>query len=233
MSAEFIFPPPPCPSVAIAQDARRFPVRRIFCIALNYAAHAREMGKEPAKGGESPVFFAKPADAVVESGATIPYPTLTNDLHHEIELVVALGRGGADIPAAEALDCVFGYAAGVDLTRRDLQTAARNAGRPWDMSKGFDHSAPIGAIRPAAEIGHPTHGRIALAVNGVLRQAGDLGDLIWSVPEIIAALSKNVALAPGDLIFTGTPSGVGPLIPGDRVDGEVEHVGSVAVSIGK
>lgn len=233
MSAEFIFPPPPCPSVAIAQDARRFPVRRIFCIALNYAAHAREMGKEPAKGGESPVFFAKPADAVVESGATIPYPTLTNDLHHEIELVVALGRGGADIPAAEALDCVFGYAAGVDLTRRDLQTAARNAGRPWDMSKGFDHSAPIGAIRPVAEIGHPTHGRIALAVNGILRQAGDLGDLIWSVPEIIAALSKNVALAPGDLIFTGTPSGVGPLIPGDRVDGEVEHVGSVAVSIGK
>ncbi|MBI1980991.1 MAG: fumarylacetoacetate hydrolase family protein [Methylocystis sp.] len=235
MSAEFIFPPPPCPSVAVAQDARRFPVRRIFCIALNYAAHAREMGKEPAKdaGAEPPVFFAKPADAVVESGATIPYPTLTKDLHHEIELVVALGRGGADIPVAEALDCVFGYAAGVDLTRRDLQTAARNAGRPWDMSKGFDHSAPIGAIRPVAEIGHPTHGRIALAVNGVLRQAGDLGDLIWSVPEIIAALSRNVALAPGDLIFTGTPSGVGPLIPGDRVDGEVERVGSVAVSIGK
>jgi fumarylpyruvate hydrolase len=233
MSAAFIFPPPPWPSVAIAKDARRFPVRRIFCIALNYAAHAREMGKEPAKSGEPPVFFAKPADAVVESGATIPYPTLTNDFHHEIELVAALGRGGADIPVDQALDCVFGYAAGIDLTRRDLQAAARHAGRPWDMSKGFDRSAPIGAIRPAAEIGHPAQGRIALSVNGVLRQAGDLGDLIWSVPDIIAALSRNVALAPGDLIFTGTPSGVGPLLPGDHVEGEVEHVGSVAISIGK
>ncbi|MGD9658953.1 MAG: fumarylacetoacetate hydrolase family protein [Methylocystis sp.] len=233
MGIEFIFPPPPCPSVAIAKDARRFPVRRIFCVALNYAAHAREMGKEPAKGGEPPVFFAKPADAVVESGATIPYPTLTNDFHHEIELVAALSRGGSDIPADEALDCVFGYAAGIDLTRRDLQTAARNAGRPWDMSKGFDHSAPVGAIRPVAEIGHPAQRRIALSVNGVLRQAGDLGDLIWSVPEIIAALSRNVALAAGDLIFTGTPSGVGPLLAGDRVEGEVEDVGSVAISIGK
>ena len=235
MSADFIFPPPPCPSVAIAQDARRFPVRRIFCIALNYAAHAREMGKEPAKGGggEPPVFFSKPADALVESSATIPYPTLTSDLHHEIELVAALSSGGADIPAARALDCVFGYAAGIDLTRRDLQTAARNAGRPWDMSKGFDHSAPIGAIRPVAEIGHPTRGRIALTVNGVLRQDGDLSDLIWSVPEIIAALSRNVALAPGDLIFTGTPSGVGPLLAGDRAEGDVEGVGSVVVSIGK
>ncbi len=235
MPAAFIFPPPAWPSVAIARDARRFPVRRIFCIALNYAAHAREMGKEPAKGGggEPPVFFSKPADAVVESGATIPYPSLTSDLHHEIELVAALGRGGADIPVEQALDCVFGYAAGIDLTRRDLQTAARNAGRPWDMSKGFDHSAPIGAISPVAEIGHPTRGPIALSVNGVLRQCGDLSDLIWSVPEIIAALSRNVALEPGDLIFTGTPSGVGPLLPGDHVHGEVEHVGSVAVSIGK
>ncbi len=233
MSAAFIFPPPTWPSVAIAHDARRFPVRRIFCVALNYAAHAREMGKEPAKGGEPPVFFAKPADAVVESGATIPYPSLTSDLHHEIELVAALSHGGANIPAGQALDCVFGYAAGIDLTRRDLQTAARNAGRPWDMSKGFDHSAPIGAISPVAKIGHPARGRIALSVNGVLRQAGDLGDLIWSVAEIIAALSRNVALAPGDLIFTGTPSGVGPLLPGDHVHGEVEHVGSVAVSIGK
>jgi fumarylpyruvate hydrolase len=235
MSAAFIFPPPPWPSVAIAHDARRFPVRRIFCIALNYAAHAREMGKEPAKdaSAEPPVFFAKPADAVVESGATIPYPTLTNDFHHEIELVAALGRGGADIPAGQALNCVFGYAAGIDLTRRDLQAAARNAGRPWDMSKGFDYSAPIGAIRPVAAIGHPARGRIALSVNGVVRQAGDLSDLIWSVPDIIAALSRNVALAPGDLIFTGTPSGVGPLLPGDRVEGEVEHVGTVAVSIGK
>ncbi|WP_292527870.1 fumarylacetoacetate hydrolase family protein [Methylocystis sp.] len=235
MSAAFIFPPPLWPSVAIAHDPRRFPVRRIFCIALNYAAHAREMGKEPAKdaSAEPPVFFTKPADAVVESGATIPYPTLTNDFHHEIELVAALGSGGADIPAGQALNCVFGYAAGIDLTRRDLQATARNAGRPWDMSKGFDYSAPIGTIRPVAAIGHPARGRIALSVNGVVRQAGDLSDLIWSVADIIAALSRNVALAPGDLIFTGTPSGVGPLLPGDRVEGEVEHVGTVAVSIGK
>ena len=232
MPADHMFPLA-VPSVAIAGDSRRFPVRRIFCVALNYAAHAREMGKEPKDGkpAEPPFFFTKPADAIVESGAAIPYPGLTKNLHHEIELVAALHKGGADIPAAQALGCVFGYAAGIDLTRRDLQTEARNAGRPWDMSKGFDHSAPIGAIRPAAQIGHPATGRIALSVNGAARQQGDLSDMIWGVADIIAALSRFVALAPGDLIFTGTPSGVGPLVPGDVAEGEIEGVGRVSVAI--
>jgi fumarylpyruvate hydrolase len=229
MSEKFIFTPPPRPSVAVEGDERRFPLRRIFCVAMNYAAHAREMGKEP--GREPPFFFSKPADAVVASGSVIPFPSQTENLHHEIELVAALGAGGADIPAERALDHVFGYAAGVDLTRRDLQTAARNEGRPWDLSKGFDNSAPIGAIRPAKLCGHPGAGRIALSVNGALRQEGDLADMIASVAEVIATLSRFVALAPGDLIFTGTPSGVGPLRPGDHVEGLVEGVGSVSFSL--
>ncbi|WP_457798658.1 fumarylacetoacetate hydrolase family protein [Methylocystis sp. S23] len=228
MQASFVFPPPPTPSVAVAGDARRFPVRRIFCVALNYAAHAREMGKEP--GAEPPFYFAKPADAVVEDGAVIPFPSLTDDLHHEIELVAALHAGGRDIAPARALDCVYGYAAGIDLTRRDLQSAARNSGKPWDFSKGFDHSAPIGAIRSAADIGHPAMGRIALAVNGAPRQQGDLSDMIWTLPQIIADISRYVALAPGDLIFTGTPSGVSAMRPGDRAEGEIEGVGSIRVA---
>jgi fumarylpyruvate hydrolase len=226
--SDYVFPPPPRPSVAVAGDTRRFPVRRIFCIALNYAAHAREMGKEP--GAEPPFFFAKPADAVVEDGATIPFPSLTQDLHHEIELVAALSSGGTDISPLRALDCVFGYAAGIDLTRRDLQSAARKAGKPWDMSKGFDNSAPMGAIRPASEIGHPSRGRIALAVNGDLRQESNLSDMIWGLPQIISILSTYVALAPGDLVFTGTPAGVAALRPGDRAEGHIEGVGSVAVA---
>lgn len=226
-----VFPPPPTPSVAVAGDARRFPVRRIFCVALNYADHAREMGKDP--GAEPPFFFTKPADAVVADGETIPFPGLTQNLHHEIELVAALQSGGSDIAAGRALDCVYGYAAGIDLTRRDMQTAARNAGRPWDMSKGFDNSAPIGAIRKASDIGHPARGRIALSVNGVVRQQGDLCDMIWSLPQIIAAISTYVALAPGDLIFTGTPSGVGALQPGDTAEGEIAGVGTVRVTFAK
>jgi fumarylpyruvate hydrolase len=206
-------------------------VRRIFCVALNYADHAREMGKDP--GAEPPFFFTKPADAVVADGAAIPFPTLTDDLHHEIELVAALKSGGENIDPARALDCVYGYAAGIDLTRRDLQSAARKAGRPWDMSKGFDNSAPIGAIRKAAEIGHPASGRIALSVNGAIRQQGDLSDMIWSLPQIIAALSTNVALAAGDLIFTGTPSGVGAMRPGDTAEGEIAGVGSVRVTLAR
>lgn len=228
MLEAFVVPPPPPPSVAVAGDARRFPLRRIFCVALNYAAHAREMGKDP--GAEPPFFFTKPADAVVADGATTPFPSLTDNLHHEIELVAALRSGGADIAPERALDCVFGYAAGIDLTRRDMQSAARNAGRPWDMSKGFDNSAPIGAIQPAGKIGHPTRGRIALSVNGQLRQQGDLSDMIWSLPRIIADLSRHVALAPGDLIFTGTPPGVGALRPGDTAEGEIEGVGTVRVA---
>ncbi len=230
MSDAFIFTPPPRPFVAIEGDARRFPVRRIFCVALNYAAHAREMGKEPDR--EPPFFFSKPADAIVADGSVIPYPSMTENLHHEIELVAAIGAGGADIAVERANDHVFGYAAGVDLTRRDLQTAARNQGRPWDLSKGFDRSAPIGAIRPVAAVGHPSRGRIELSVNGTTKQDGDLADMIWGVPEIIASLSAYVALAPGDLIFTGTPAGVGPLRPGDRVRGSVAGVGDISFSIG-
>ncbi|MCX7899953.1 MAG: fumarylacetoacetate hydrolase family protein [Methylocystis sp.] len=225
----FVLAPPPRASVAVSGDDRRFAVRRIFCVALNYADHAREMGKAPA----APFFFTKPADAVIDSGAAIPYPSMTQDLHHEIELVAALQSGGEDIAPAQALDCVFGYAAGIDLTRRDLQTAARDAGRPWDFSKGFDHSAPIGALRRVAEIGHPAKGRIALSVNGALRQQGDLADMIASTAEIIAEISRFASLASGDLIFTGTPAGVGPLAPGDVAEGEIEGVGAVRVAIGK
>jgi fumarylpyruvate hydrolase len=226
---QFIFPPRPRPSVAIDGDARRFPVRRIFCIALNYAAHAQEMGKSPER--ESPFFFTKPADAIVSDGSVIPYPSKTKNLQHEIELVAAIGESGSDIKVESALDHVFGYAAGIDLTRRDLQTSARNQGRPWDLSKGFDRSAPIGAIRPANAIGHPRQGRIELSVNGALKQKGDLADMIWGVAEIIAFLSAYVALEPGDLIFTGTPAGVAPLKPGDAATGSIAGVGEVSVAI--
>ena len=231
MAEDFVIPPPPRVSAAINGTTMRFPLRRIFCVALNYADHAREMGKEATR--DEPFFFAKPADALVADGAVIPYPPQTGDFHHEIELVAVLQSGGPNIPAGTALDCVYGYAAGIDLTRRDLQAAARAVGRPWDMSKGFDLSAPLGAIRPAAEIGHPARGRIALSVNGTPRQQGDLADMIHPVAGIIAALSRYVALAPGDLIFTGTPAGVGPLRPGDRVAGAIEGVGTVSLTIEK
>ncbi len=227
---DYVFPPLPRPALAISGSPYLFPVRRIFCIALNYADHAREMGKEPSR--ESPFFFAKPADAIVANGVTIPYPTMTANLHHEVELVAALGSGGADIPVAHALEHVFGYAAGIDLTRRDLQTEARNLGRPWDLSKGFDNSAPIGLLARASDIGHPSRGRISLAVNGLVRQKGDLSDMIFGTAEIIAHLSRYVTLAGGDLIFTGTPAGVGPLVSGDWTVAEIQGVGSVAVTIG-
>lgn len=227
--ARFLFPPGATPTVAIDGDARRFPVRRIFCVGLNYADHAREMGKDP--GAESPFFFTKPADAVVASGATIPYPPQTNDFHYEIELVAALRSGGANIAREEALAHVFGYAAGIDLTRRDLQKRARNEGKPWDFAKGFDLSAPLGAIRPAAVIGHPRAGRITLAVNGATRQDGDIADMILDTAAVIAEISRYVALAAGDLIFTGTPAGVGPLVPGDHAAGSVAGVGTVETRI--
>ncbi|MGA9601751.1 MAG: fumarylacetoacetate hydrolase family protein [Methylocystis sp.] len=226
--AEFLFSLPR-PSVRIEGQALRFPVRRIWCVGLNYAAHAREMGKDP--NLERPFFFSKPADAVVESGAAIPYASRTDNLHYEIELVAALHSGGAEIPRDRALDHVFGYAAGIDLTRRDLQKAARDEGKPWDLAKGFDQSAPLGVIRPASKIGHPTAGRIALAVNGAIRQQGDLSDMILDTAGIIAELSRYVRLEAGDLIFTGTPEGVGPLRPGDVAEGEIEKVGSVRVEI--
>lgn len=217
------------PCVPVHGSDAAFPVHRIYCVGQNYAAHAREMGGNPER--EPPFYFMKPADAVVPDGVTLPYPPRTADLHHEIELVVAIGRGGRDIPAADAPSHVFGYAVGIDLTRRDLQAEAKKRGRPWDTAKGFDGSAPLSAIRPASEVGHPREGRIWLAVNGALRQDGDIGDLVWTVEEAIAELSTLFALAPGDLLFTGTPAGVGPLVPGDRVTGGVEGLGEIGIAI--
>jgi fumarylpyruvate hydrolase len=217
--------------VEIKGRAARFPVRRIFCVGRNYAAHAREMGKDPER--EAPFFFSKPADALVPNNATIPYPPRTGNLHHEIELVVALNKAGKNIAVANALDHVYGYAVGNDLTRRDLQFEARDKGRPWDTGKAFDRSAPITAIRPATECGHPRSGRIWLKVNGELRQEGNIADLIWSVPEIIAELSTLFELAPGDLIYTGTPAGVSALHAGDRIEGGVDGLEILITTIGR
>ncbi|WP_048862917.1 fumarylacetoacetate hydrolase family protein [Acidisphaera rubrifaciens] len=219
-----VLPPPPTVAIPVAGGGT-FPVRRVFCVGRNYAAHAREMGGDPNR--EPPFFFTKPADALLTGGADMPYPPATADLHHEMELVVALGRGGAAIAEDAALDHVWGYAAGLDMTRRDIQAQAKKDGRPWDMAKGFDHSAPIGLLHPAAVIGHPARGRIALSVNGTQRQSGDLADQIWRVPEVVAFLSRLVTLAPGDLIFTGTPEGVAAAVRGDLLEGEIEGVGTV------
>jgi fumarylpyruvate hydrolase len=218
----YAFAPRPPVSVAIEGTSERFPVHRIYCVGRNYADHAREMGSDPRR--ESPVFFMKPADAVVESGATVPYPPRTTNFHHEIELVVALGKGGREIPADRALEYVFGYAVGNDFTRRDLQQNSRAAGLPWDTGKGFDHSAAISAIRPASR-GHVTAGRIWLTVNGRSRQQADISDMIWPVSEVIAELSTLFELAAGDLIYTGTPAGVGALRKADRVEGGIDGVG--------
>jgi len=214
--SEFAFPPPPPPAVAI-EGGGRFPVHRIYCVGRNYADHVREMGSQPTP----PFFFMKPADALVANGAAIPFPPRTANLHFEIELVVAIGRDGRDIAAASALSHVFGYAAGNDLTRRDLQAAAKQGGLPWDAGKGFDHSAPVAAIRPAAR-GHLERGRIWLTVNGETRQESDLALMLTPVPELIAELSRLYELKAGDLIFTGTPAGVGPVQAGDRLAGGIE-----------
>ena len=216
---DYAFSPPALPSAAIAGISQRFPIHRIYCVGRNYAEHVKEMGGEV--GREPPVFFTKPADALMANDAAIPYPSRTSNLHHEIELVVAIGRGGRDIQKDRALEHIFGYATGNDLTRRDLQAASKKKGQPWDTSKAFDHSAPLAAIRPAAQ-GHLAKGRIWLAVNGQVRQDSDIEEMIWTVPEVIAELSILFELKPGDLIFTGTPSGVGALNPGDRVEGGIE-----------
>jgi fumarylpyruvate hydrolase len=228
-STALLFEAPPQPSIPVSGAAARFPVHRIYCVGRNYAAHAREMGKDPER--EPPFFFLKPADAIVAGGGRLPYPPGTSNLHHEIELVVAIHKGGRDIAVDRALDHVFGYAVGLDMTRRDLQLAARDLGRPWDFGKAFDQSAPVTAIQPAAVRGHVSRGRITLEVNGELRQQGDVSDLIWSVPETIAFLSQYYALQPGDLIFTGTPAGVGAVVRGDRLKGAVEGVAELSVEI--
>jgi len=215
------------PSVPVAGSDALFPVRRIWCVGRNYADHAREMGSDPDR--EPPFFFAKPADSVVPGGGVLPFPSATKDLHHEVELVVAMGAGGVDISAERALGCVFGYAVGLDMTRRDLQAEAKRAGRPWALAKGFDQSCPISAIQPVSAVGHPSRGRLTLSVNGVLRQQGDLRDMIWSTAEAIAFLSRFVALAPGDLLMTGTPAGVGAVLAGDLLVGECEGIGRIEV----
>jgi fumarylpyruvate hydrolase len=226
--ADFVIPAPPVIAVPVAGGGA-FPVRRVYCVGRNYADHVREMGGDPTR--EDPSFFSKPNDALLTGGADLPYPPATNDLHHEMELVVAIGRGGADIPEEAALEHVWGYAAGLDMTRRDMQARLRKEGKTWDMAKGFDHSGPLGEIVPAASIGHPAHGRLELRVNGEVRQNSDLANMIWNVPGIIAHLSHLVRLAPGDLIFTGTPEGVAAVHRGDVLEGQIEGVGSVRTKI--
>ncbi|KAJ54876.1 fumarylacetoacetate hydrolase [Actibacterium mucosum KCTC 23349] len=223
----FVIDPAPAPSVAVEGSTARFPVRRIFCVGRNYAEHAREMGNDPDR--EPPFFFTKPGDAVVGDGARIAFPPATENLHFEGELVAAIGTGGADIARDAALSHVYGYAAGNDLTRRDLQAAAKAARRPWDMAKGFDNSAVCGAIVPAVE--HPTQARIRTEVNGEIRQDADIADMIWPLADVIAYLSGLVRLAPGDLIFTGTPAGVGALQRGDTCTVTVDGIGSASCTL--
>ena len=225
----YAFAPPPRVTAGIAGSDALFPVRRIWCVGRNYAAHAREMGYDPAR--EPPFFFGKPADALHPETEAVPFPSATRDFHHEVELVVALARGGRDIPAAAAQDAIFGYGIGIDWTRRDLQAEAKAQGKPWDAAKGFDHSATLGPLHPAAAVGHPASARIWLAVNGVLRQDADIATLIWSVPEVIASLSRLFEVRAGDLIYTGTPAGVGAVHRGDRIACGIEGLGEIETLI--
>jgi fumarylpyruvate hydrolase len=228
----FIFSPPPQAAALVAGTSARFPVRRVYCVGRNYEAHAREMGSS---GRELPFFFSKPADAVVPvaDGQTqeLPYPGETRNYHYEGELVVAIGKSGADIAVDQALEHVWGYAVGLDMTRRDLQAQMRDTGRPWEVSKAFDQSAPLAPIHPVAQVGHFGQGGIWLTVNGQPRQKSDVADMIWSVPEIVAQLSRYFRLEPGDLIYTGTPDGVGPVKPGDLIRIGIDRLGEMAVKI--
>jgi fumarylpyruvate hydrolase len=226
--ADFVFSPPAVVTIPVAGGGL-FPVRRVFCVGRNYAEHAREMGNDER---DPPFFFTKPADAVVTGGKDIPYPPQTSDFHHEIELVVAIGKGGANIAPENAQGHIFGYAAGLDMTRRDLQALAKKSGRPWDMAKGFDFSAPIGDIAPVSSIGHPADGAITLDVNGVNRQRGMLSEMTWDVNSVLTDLSRYVTLAPGDIIMTGTPAGVGAVVRGDLLEGRIEGIGTVTARIG-
>ena len=226
----YVFDAPKQASLPVRGSDRRFPIRRIFCVGRNYEAHAREMGKDPTR--EAPFFFTKPADAAVATPCSIPYPALTENLHHEIELVIAIGTGGADIAEQDVMDHVWGASVGIDLTRRDLQSEAKAMGRPWDWAKAFDNSAPMAPIVPIADVPSVEQGRIWLAVNGTTRQEADISDLIWSVREHVSILSRAMRLAPGDLVMTGTPAGVGAVVPGDVITGGVEGIGELTVTIG-
>jgi fumarylpyruvate hydrolase len=225
----YVFSPPPIPTLPVDGSDELFPVGRIFCVGRNYADHAREMGHDPHR--EPPFFFLKPGSAILPAGRDFPYPALTQNLHYEFELVAALATGGENIPAAEALRHIYGYAVGLDMTRRDLQDQAKALRRPWDAGKAFDHSAPCSRVVPAARIGHPERGAIWLDVNGQRAQSSDISALIWKVPEIIAQLSTLFTLVPGDLIFTGTPAGVGPVQRGDTLHGAVEGVAELTMRV--
>lgn len=223
----YVFPPAPQVVLPVAGSEAGFPVRRVYCVGQNYADHAIEMGSD---GRQPPFFFSKPADALVPAGDVV-YPPRTENLQHEVEMVIALGKGGANIEVNQALDCVFGYGLGLDLTRRDLQATAKEKKQPWDMGKGFDQSAPITAIHPVSQVGHPAAGAIWLKVNGDFKQQGDLAQMTWKVAEIIANLSTYVRLAPGDLIFSGTPSGVGTIVRGDVIESAIEGLGELKIRL--
>ena len=225
----FVIAPSPQAAIAVKDDGKLFPVRRIWCVGRNYIEHVREMRSDERA---PPCFFAKHADMIVPDGATVPYPPLTKDFHHEVELVVALKSGGLRIDADNALGHVWGYGVGIDLTRRDMQIASRKKEQPWEIGKSFDHSAPCGALKPASAIGHPAKGAIWLSVNGAKKQTGDLSEMIWNVPEIIAKLSTQVALEAGDILMTGTPAGVAALSPGDSIECGIDGIGTLKVTIG-
>jgi fumarylpyruvate hydrolase len=225
----YAFDAPPPLTARIADSDVLFPVRRIYCVGRNYAEHAREMGYDPDR--EPPFFFGKPADSLQPETAPVPFPSATADFHHEVELVVALGRGGRDVPASDAQALIFGYGIGIDWTRRDLQAEAKAQGKPWDAAKGFDHSATLGPLHPVSAVGHPTQGRIWLSVNGAIRQDADLSSLIWAVPDVIAVLSGLFELRAGDLIYTGTPAGVGRVHRGDRIACGIEGLGEIETVI--
>jgi fumarylpyruvate hydrolase len=226
--SNLVLNPPPVVTIAIEGSDQKFPVRRVYCIGRNYAAHAIEMGHDPNR--EPPFFFQKNPDNLYV-GDSFPYPEQTKDVHHEIEMVVALKSGGRNIPVEKALDHVWGYGVGLDMTRRDLQAVAKEMGRPWEIGKAFEHSAPIGPLRPVSQVGHPAQGLVQLKVNGKPKQTGDLNQMIWKVPEMISYLSDYFELAAGDVIMTGTPSGVGPVVKGDVMECHVEGVGTWTVKV--
>jgi len=227
--SEYVIPCPTQSALPIADSNKKFPVRRIWCVGRNYADHAREMGHDPSR--EPPFFFSKPRDAIVSSDSVLAFPSMTSNLHHEVELVVAIGVGGKEIDSESALEHVWGYGVGIDMTRRDLQAQAKKLQRPWAMGKGFDQSAPCSEIYPSTQIGHPSKGVLWLKVNGETKQQGDIADMIWNTPESISYLSGLVRLEPGDLIFTGTPAGVGAVVSGDEISVHVDGVCDLNIRI--